>query len=63
VYGMIRAEAARGRTFVWYTTEMDELSHCDHTYVFRNHRIVADLSRGDLTEERVLHSSFAEDAA
>ncbi len=25
VYAMIRAEAARGRTFLWYTTEMDEL--------------------------------------
>ena len=42
---MIRAEAERGRTFVWYTTEMDELQHCDHVYVFRDGRIVADLPR------------------
>ena len=63
VYGMIRAEAGRGRTFVWYTTEMDELSHCDHVYVFRNRRIVTDLSRDEFTEERVLHSSFADEAA
>ncbi|SHG77445.1 ribose transport system ATP-binding protein [Kaistia soli DSM 19436] len=62
VYGMIRAEAERGRTFLWYTTEMDELKHCDHVYVFRDHRIVADLTRGELTEERVLHASF-EDVA
>ena len=34
-----------GRTFVWYTTEMDELQHCDHVYVFRDGRIVADLPR------------------
>ena len=27
VYAMIRAEAEAGRTFVWYTTEMDELQH------------------------------------
>ena len=35
VYGMIRAEAEGGRTFIWYTTEMDELKNCDHVYVFR----------------------------
>lgn len=63
VYAMIRAEAAGGRTFIWYTTEMDELSNCDHVYVFRNRRIVADLARHELTEEKVLHSSFEEAAA
>jgi ribose transport system ATP-binding protein len=62
VYGILRAEAARGRTFIWYTTEMDELSNCDHVYVFRNGRIVADLPRSELSEEKVLHASF-EDAA
>jgi len=63
VYGLIREEAAKGRTFIWYTTEMDELDHCDHVYVFRDGRIVADLARDELTEERVLHSSFAESDA
>jgi ribose transport system ATP-binding protein len=62
VYDLIRSEAKTGRTFLWYTTEMDELAHCDHVYVFRNGRIVADLGRGELTEERVIQSSF-EDAA
>jgi ribose transport system ATP-binding protein len=62
VYGILRAEAARGRTFVWYTTEMDELAHCDHVYVFRNGRIALDLPQSELSEERVLHASF-EDAA
>jgi ribose transport system ATP-binding protein len=56
----LRAEAGQGRTFIWYTTEMDELVHCDHVYVFRNGRIVADLAKGEITEERVLQSSFAE---
>jgi ribose transport system ATP-binding protein len=60
VYDLIRAEADAGRTFLWYTTEMEELKNCDHVYVFRNHRIVADLSRGDLSEERVIQSSFQE---
>ena len=58
VYGIIRDEAASGRTFIWYTTEMDELKHCDHVYVFRNGAIVADLARDEMTEEKLLHSSF-----
>jgi len=62
VYGIIRSEAENGRTFVWYTTEIDELKNCDHVYVFRNGRIVADLARDELSEEKVLHSSFAESA-
>ncbi|MHA1566765.1 MAG: sugar ABC transporter ATP-binding protein [Alphaproteobacteria bacterium] len=60
VYGMIRDEAAAGRTFIWYTTEMDELKHCDHVYVFRDGAIVADLARSEITEEKLLHSSFDE---
>jgi len=60
VYELIRAEAAAGRTFLWYTTEMEELDNCDHVYVFRNGRIVADLHRGELNEERVIQSSFEE---
>src|SRR6266404_2787698 len=43
VYDLIRAEARAGRTFLWYTTETDELENCEHVYVFRNGRIVADL--------------------
>jgi ribose transport system ATP-binding protein len=60
VYDLIRTEGNAGRTFLWYTTEMEELENCDHVYVFRNGRIVADLRRGELTEERVIHSSFQE---
>lgn len=58
VYGMLRAEAEKGRTFLWYTTEMDELNHCDHVYVFRDGRIVVDMPRSELTEAKVLQSSF-----
>ena len=60
VYELIRAEARAGRTFLWYTTEMEELQNCDHVYVFFNGRIVADLGRDELTEERVIQSSFQE---
>ena len=62
VYDLIRSEAAAGRTFLWYTTELDELENCDRVYVFRNGRIVADLDRGELTEAKVIQSSF-EDAS
>ncbi len=60
VYDLIRAEADRGRTFLWYTTEFDELGHCDHIYVFRDGDIVDELPREDLTEERIIKSSFAD---
>jgi len=60
VYDLIREEADSGRTFLWYTTETDELMQCDHVYVFRNGSIVADLTRDELTEERVIQSSFKE---
>jgi ribose transport system ATP-binding protein len=63
VYGMIRAEAEKGRTFVWYTTEIEELSHCDRAYVFRNGAIAASLGADELSEEKVLQASFAGEAA
>ncbi len=60
VYDILRRESAAGRTFLWYTTEMDELNYCDHIYVFRNGRIVADLPRAEMTEQKILQSSFKE---
>jgi len=62
VYDLIRDEATEGRTFIWYSTEMDELHHCDHVYVFRNGQIVADLSKAEITEDNILQSSFKESA-
>ena len=59
VYALIKEEARNGRTFLWYTTETDELKNCDHVYVFRNGVIVADLRREDISEERIIQSSFA----
>ncbi len=60
VYELIRAEAKQGRTFLWYTTETEELKNCDRVYIFRNGAVVAELARDELSEERVIHSSFAE---
>jgi ribose transport system ATP-binding protein len=59
VYDLVREEARGGRTFLWYTTETEELKNCDRAYVFRDGAIVAELARDELTEERVIHSSFA----
>lgn len=60
VYDLIRQEAQNGRTFIWYTTETEELDNCHHVYVFKNGRIVADLRRDELTDEKIIQSSFAE---
>lgn len=60
VYELIRAEAEAGRTFIWYTTEIEELNNCDHVYVMRDGQIVADIERAELTEEKVLQASFRE---
>ena len=58
VYGLIRKEAEAGRTFLWYTTETEELEHCHHVYVFREGTVVADLPRAQVTEQKVLQASF-----
>lgn len=58
VYEMIRQEAGRGRTFLWYSTEMDEIRNCDRVFVFRDGAISAELSGDAITEENVLAASF-----
>lgn len=63
VYDMIRAQAAEGRTFIWYTTEFEELTPCSRAYVFRDGAISASLGPTELTEERMLQASFAEKVA
>ncbi|WP_426153383.1 sugar ABC transporter ATP-binding protein [Pseudomonas sp. DC3000-4b1] len=60
VYSIIAEEAAKGRTFIWYTTELEELDHCDHVYVFRDGQAVMDLPRNQLSEEQILRCSFEE---
>jgi ribose transport system ATP-binding protein len=62
VYDLVREEAGRGRTFLWYTTETEELDNCHKIYVFKNGRIVAKLGRDELTEEKIIQSSFGDAA-
>ncbi|BAN26415.1 sugar ABC transporter ATP-binding protein [Caballeronia insecticola] len=63
IYQLVHDEAAKGRTFVWYTTENEELSHCDRTYVFRSGAVTRVLSADECTEENLLAASFQEQAA
>ena len=63
VYAMLRSEAAAGRTFIWYSTEMDEIRLCDRVYVFRNGVIAAELTGDEITEDTVLEASFEGEAA
>lgn len=57
-YEMIRQEAASGRTFLWYSTETDEVCQCDRVFVFRNGQISAELTGEEISEENILAASF-----
>lgn len=59
VYEILRSEAANGRTFLWYSTEMDEIRLCDRVYIFRDGIIEAELVGDDITEKNILAASFA----
>lgn len=58
VYAMIRADAAKGGTFLWYSTETEEVCQCDRVFVYRNGVISAELTGSDITEEKILQASF-----
>jgi len=62
VYDILRTEAAHGRTFIWYSTEMDEIRLCDRVYVFRDGAIQAELIGENITEQNVLAASFSGEA-
>jgi len=63
VYDIIRAEAAGGRAFVWYSTELEEMELCDRVHVFREGAIVAELEGEAITETAILAASFRGAAA
>ncbi|AFL51047.1 ribose transport system ATP-binding protein [Sinorhizobium fredii] len=63
VYEIVRQQAATGRTFVWYSTEMDEVCLCDRVYVFREGGIVAELAGDAVNEQNILAASFEGAAA
>lgn len=60
VYALIRSEAQAGRSFVWYSTETEELRNCDRVYVFKEGQIVAMLDASEITEDNILRASFTD---
>jgi ribose transport system ATP-binding protein len=66
-YNLLRQSLDDKRSFLWYSTENDELCQCDRVYVMREGHVVEELLPEDLTEERIVKASFrdrpAEEAA
>ncbi len=58
VYRLLSLEAEKGRGFVWYTTELEELENCARIYVFREGRAVVKLDGEDISQGRILQASF-----
>ena len=58
VYEIIRQEAIKGRSFIWYSTEMDEVRLCDRVYVFRERVITAELVGDNVNEANIIAASF-----
>ncbi|TYC53123.1 sugar ABC transporter ATP-binding protein [Rhodobacterales bacterium] len=57
-YELVRREAESGRTFLWYSTETEEVCQCDRVFVFRNGLISAELTGAAINEENILAASF-----
>ena len=60
MFQRIRREAEGGKCFLLYTTEFEELNSCDRVYVFYRNGITDEIGRSELSEDRVLRSSFAD---
>ena len=58
VYQLLREEAGKGRSFLWFTTESAELFECDRVYVMANGAVSAELSSGEISEEAMIAASF-----
>ena len=58
VYALIRAEAERGRAFIWYSTEIEELENCDRVLVFREGRAVTLLEGAEIENNAIIGASF-----
>ncbi len=58
LYALMRIEASRGRSIVWYSTDNGEMAHCDRVYVFRSGEAVSELRGGEITEDRIIADSF-----
>lgn len=55
-----RTAAEAGKCVLLYTTETQELQHCDRVYVFYRGAITEELAHDAITEDRVLRASFGQ---
>lgn len=58
IYKLLHTMAQEGKSFIWYSTEIDELYHCDRVYIFLEGKIVAELSGDDIQENNIIQKSF-----
>ena len=63
VYGLLRGEAANGRCSFGTRPNSTNSPIATTSTSSATARILADLAKGEITKERVLQSSFAEEAA
>ncbi|MFA5607795.1 MAG: sugar ABC transporter ATP-binding protein [Leucobacter sp.] len=61
-YGILREQAEKGQTIVWYSTENEELRNCDRVFVFQVGRVVGTLTGEEATEDAVIALSFGQSA-
>lgn len=59
-YRVVGEIAEAGRLVVWHSTEDLEFLECDRVLVFAQGRIVADLSGDDISEDRIITTSFTQ---
>jgi ribose transport system ATP-binding protein len=62
-YVLLRELTAQGKCVVWYSTENEELRHCDRVIVFRGGRIAGELRGSEASEEAIISHSFEERAS
>lgn len=60
LYQLIRSEATKGKTIIWYSSENSEMQHCDRTYVLRANRVAGELHSTEISDERIIAMSFVE---
>lgn len=60
LYRLIRAEAEKGRTIIWYSSENSEMAHCDKVYVLRAGRLAGTLSGTQIDDGAIIALSFAD---
>jgi ribose transport system ATP-binding protein len=59
-YRLIREEATeQGRSFLWFSTENEELEQCDRVYVLWDGAVAAELTGEEISADRIIAASFA----